>query len=978
MVILNWFAERKERILEPRFRRRDLVLSAVFLLCLGLLILAWTQGVFSARGSYPVSQGYQARMKDGYVYVLDSGHSTLTKATPEGKIVYRVSPGLYIDGFTLGEDGSVYLNASLFNGMTVVGERVLRYDAGGGGPQVLAEQDCAQGYLARHALHGAGERGGILRYAECREDGILSHAVNLGDLSGTETFIPYPAAFDAVSDAMYEGDILYVLDRNGTVTRFTADGAGEVVYNVDAAGEGARVPYRLAVSDTGAVYFTDIRSRTVQRILMNEGRSVTAAEDTDSVTADVLGPEGGETCILTAEGTVWLPGGTLTAFRSSPWPVVLLCLTLILLVYTALQALFLLARLINVLRHWKSSSLQRLMLAVLAVGAATAVFTGAILISSFRKAYTDKINEELILSSLATANGIRPEDVGAIQAARDYGGEAYRRLSLTMERCFDRSVDFNLNAYCNILRWDGEGCAYAIAYLDGSIGTYYPLGDYETAETVTVYETKKPVISKAFEDISGIYLGVKVPILDENGNCVGVVSSGTQVVLLEKLLRSMILRVLTGILFFGIIIWFLFSEVFAYVKNRELYRIRTESAAKFPGHTFRVVLVLVFAVYNLQAAFLPGYIVRQLPMDSKNAEVLGSLPYMVNIFLFGITAILCARALRHVGPGKLMILSVAASFAGNLLIFLAPGYVSILLGMALIGVGVGLLSNMMNILLTYVNDDEDRIWGLSISNAAAMAGINIGMVGGSVLAVLLGQRAVFAITAGLWVLLLFLSLRLLKLMSGALTIHREEPVAKGQGGLRALFRGKLVPYFMICIQNPYILFSAFVMYYLPIFCETRGYSETSTALMLLCYTELSVLVGEAMVAWSRRRMKDGAMYAAIGLAIAALIVFALTQDLLGMILALFLLGVSASFGKPVQQLYYIRLPQVKGFGQDRAMGIYNFTENIGESLGPVAMGWIMFRTPMFPYVAGFCAMVAMLGGGFALYARGRKKSEKEA
>ena len=46
----------------------------------------------------------------------------------------------------------------------------------------------------------------------------------------------------------------------------------------------------------------------------------------------------------------------------------------------------------------------------------------------------------------------------------------------------------------------------------------------------------------------------------------------SQVVLLQQLLRNMIIRVLTSIILFAIIIWFVISEAIAYVRNLGTYR----------------------------------------------------------------------------------------------------------------------------------------------------------------------------------------------------------------------------------------------------------------------------------------------------------------------------------------------------------------------------------------------------------------------
>ncbi len=962
---------------ERRFCKLDLILIAILIPCLVFLYLAWNGDVFSIRKSYPISQGYQARSDGGFVYVLDSGHSMLTKSLPEGDFIYRISPGLYVDGFSVGDDGCVYLNASSFGGMTVVGEQVMKID-GTGNMISLVGYNYGDKFLSKHSLHGASAKGGRLRYLQCLADRIIYHNVDLNNMVPTDVEIPYDNALDAVSDACFDGDTIYILDRNGTLFRYTADVGLVSVYNVGEAGESMCVPYRVSVSDGGEVYFTDIRSRSVQHVIIGEGRSETVVTDTDSVTVDIDGAPGQERYSLTCEGTVWLEDGReLTAFRNNSKAMALFYLAIALLVLTCIPAALLLLHIFIMFLRLKRTNIQWTMLAVVVIGVITTGLTASILINSFRSAYTEKINEELIVSSVAIANSIRAEDVLSINEAGDYGSEAYQRLSAAMKNNFDRSIDFNRNVYCNILRYDVEDRAYCIAYLDGTIGTYYPLGDYETAETIEVYGTKKPVISDEFEDISGIYLGVKVPIFNDDGGCCGVVSSGTQVILLKQLLKSMILQVLTSILLFAVMLWFVASEAIAYVRNLDVYRTGlTTRPTTFPGHSFRILLVLVFAAYNLQAAFLPSYIVHQLPEGTENAALLGSLPYTVNIFLVGLTAIFCTRLVRGMGLVKTLVLSLVLAFAGNILIFLIPGYPMMLAGMSLIGVGVGLVTNMMYVVLTYVNDSHDQVWGLSIYNAAVLAGINLGMVGGSILAVWLGQRMVFAITAGLWLFILIFSFDVIRKVSGAISIPEKTMVEKAAGGLRVLFSKRVVPYFMVCIQNPYIIFSSFAMYFLPIFCDGRGYSETTTALMLLCYAEIAILVGDAMVEKSRRFLGNGAMYAAIAIDIVGMIVYALMQNLAGMLIALLLLGLSASFGKPVQQKYFIDLPQVKRYGEDRAMGIYNFSENIGESAGPIIMAWLMFRTPLFSSVAGFCGIVAALSAVHCIVLRGGKKNRQ--
>ncbi len=965
---MNWFDRFRAFLFSHRFGRRDAILIAVLLPCLTLLCVLWRTGAFDARLDYAVSQGYQARYQDGYVYLLDSGHSTLTKAAPDGRIVYRLTPGVYIDGFRLGEDGSVVLNGSSFSGMVVVGERILRIDPYGRRQSTLAAFDYGEQFISKHALHGVTERGGVVHYVRCGGDELTVNRIELSDGGQSSASYAYPNAFNAVSDAAFDGERLYVLDRSGVLNRLEPDGSWKTVYDAGASGESGRVPYRLETGPDGAVYFTDVRSRTVQRVLPDGGGSETVIDGTDSVTAGVSQNGNGPEFALTAGDTLWFPGGELTTLRSPAGAMLLPVLAWLLAALCCPLGLVLLLRLLAVLLRRQRSALQQTTLATVCVGMVAVLVTGSILLGSFMDAYEEKINEELLLSAYSTAHQLRVDDVLGVNAAADYNSEAYRRICAAMDGVFDRSVPFNRNAYCNILRHDESG-AYCIAYLDGTIGTYYPLDDFETEQVVEVYSTGAPVVSDAIVDVSGIYFGVKVPITDEARQCVGVVSVGTQVSVLRTLLRDMVMRVLTSVLILAILIWIIASEMIAYARNLNLRRQEMkERSDVLPAHTLRVLLVLIFAAYNLEAAFLPAYIVQQLD-ERANAELLGSLPYTVNIFIIGVTALFCAGLVRRAGVRRILFLSFVSAGVGNLLIFSVEGYPSVLAGMALIGVGVGLATNAIYAMLTYVRNAADQVWGLSVYNAAVMAGINLGMAGGSVLAVLLGRRAVFGICAGLWLLILLLSGRIVRQLSGTLSIPGGRTTDTMHGGFRTLFGNRIVPAFVLCIQNPYILFSSFAMYFVPIFCAERGYSETTVSLLLLCYAQISIFAGDSLTGIMQRRLGAGAMYTALGLNIAALLAFGATRSLAGLLAALLLLGLSASYGKPVQQKYFMNLPQVKAYGEDRAMGVYNFTENIGESAGPVVMAWVLSRTPVFPAVAGFCGIVALLGAFHAVSAR---------
>jgi predicted MFS family arabinose efflux permease len=237
------------------------------------------------------------------------------------------------------------------------------------------------------------------------------------------------------------------------------------------------------------------------------------------------------------------------------------------------------------------------------------------------------------------------------------------------------------------------------------------------------------------------------------------------------------------------------------------------------------------------------------------------------------------------------------------------------------------------------------------------------MMFGSFLAVMVSQRFVFLIVATTWLIMLVLTVVMMRQMEELIEVPDEQDVQEEKAGIstwRFVFN-KTILSFIVLIQNPYIVFGSFIFYYVPIFCDKKGYSETICSILIMLYSEVAVLGTDKLTEWFSRVFRKYSMYIAIAMNIVALVVFAFLQNMVGMIIALLIMGISAAYGKPIQQNYFLELKQVKSYGEDKSIGIYNFSENIGESLGPVVFGRLM-EAARLAYSAGvFCAVIAGMG-----------------
>lgn len=157
-----------------------------------------------------------------------------------------------------------------------------------------------------------------------------------------------------------------------------------------------------------------------------------------------------------------------------------------------------------------------------------------------------------------------------------------------------------------------------------------------------------------------------------------------------------------------------------------------------------------------------------------------------------------------------------------------------------------------------------------------------------------------------------------------------------------------------------------------------GYVEVIASLMIMLYSEVAVVMGDFLTKNISGSFGNYGMYVAYITNIAALMLFAFTQNTVGVVLALLLMGTAAAYGKTLQQTWFLKLKQTRQFGEDKAMGIYNFSENIGESLDPVVFSGLMSCNPLFNAISVFCTTVFAAGcGHFLLNRKELKNSNKQ-
>ena len=931
---MSFIKSLKEYITLRRFTRRDAVLIIITALLFAFCFMFRMPLSEATSSTTILDLTYQTeQMADGGFVATDSGHSRLIGFDENGKIRFSVEnistengDFSYIDDIYADESG-IYVSESVWDEMSVSTEAVIHLDNDGKYIETVYLSDHSDLERGKRSIYGITRIDGNVCFAECRENEII-----VGDLS-----IPYENAVNAVSDVFFSDDHTFVLDKSGIITKYNnGETTGEVVYSYQN-DDGYVVPYKLAMYDDD-LYFTDIVDNEV-RLVNEETRSGSFATDScGSVTAGFTANGG---FILSAEDGIHVIEGDeefIFSELSKGMPeMIFQILWIICAVVCVVLLIMVCLRVIRFITLIRLTRIQRVSGVVIVAVAIVSVIICTILTNSFADEYGDKIREQVEVSAYTVAAQIDGDDITDIEENGGFGGESYNRLCDIMERSFPMDVAFCRQVYCNILKIPADGSAgYAVAYLDQSVGAYYPLNEDEQNDLVTLKNTGEAVWNQNVEDISGTYIAVKVPVTDSTGEICGAVAVGIESYVISDTISEMMQSVILSVLVMLMLVWIVSVEIIMYVGNYNDYHAESLKTTKaMPWHVLRILVFLIFAAYNMTASFLPAYLLRQAEIfDGAFASFAGALPITINLFLIGVMSLFCNRLIKRFGFKRLLIISAMCSLLGNLVIFMFPHYYTAFAGLVLDGIGVGLSTNAVYILISCISDTPNRTRGLSIYNSAYLSGINFGMITGSLLAVMAGRQNVFIVVCISWAILALISGVLLKKIDGLLGSLSDETDDSGSIPTRRYVSDKKVLGFMVLIQNPYIIFSSFVFYYVPLFCDAHGYGESLCTLFIMIYSQTAILLSNALTNRASKRFGAGSMYIALILNIAAMVIYALTPTIGGMILALVIMGISSSFGKPVQQTYYLGLRATRAYGADRAMGIYNFSENIGESLGP--------------------------------------------
>ena len=912
---------------------------------------------FSLKKTLEYEEPYIVRDYGNLRYALDKQRARIVVVDKQTNVVKSVLPRdykdadrfYYADDFMVDEKGWVYVKEGAWDGNRISREAVLVYDENGSYKETFLDMRHSS-VTNKHKVMLLSVQNGKIICAQKNKNSVSITRFDIQSGEKTKEEYPFENAFDFVSDMS--------LDASGKI--FLLDKAGRFYYLAKSKG------FVLVYTSARDEYFNWIEPSGDEKLLCAElySDSVYELDLQNGQKRLVLDNSGSVTVTPVPFSSLEAPAKNAGMIRAQAAILVFLALAVLcaLLFFGALVFMFFRSN-VKVIRR---ISVYVTVVIFIVAGTITYKLTG-----EFSKVMRAQILAQMENLAYSVANTIRPIDLDSIQCAADFASPEYRDMIKSMRSIIDPTLDINKNVYCDIFKYDEGRGAYACAYLDQAIGTYFPLTQGEAEEIKQIYETSRSVRSSK-DDTSASYTYVSVPVVNDFGRVCGVVSVMTENFMLTDQISDMKKSVLLGIVVTLIFVWLAMGEALSYILSKSQAQMeneqkiaRGEAAQKtFPHYYIRVMVFALFAAYNMTTTFLPMVIAKGAleSLGDKGGTLAAALPISVNLFIIGLMALFCEGLIRRAGCKKIVLVGASLSAISNLIVFALPAnYASLFFALVIDGIGVGLTTNSLYLMVSQIPDAKNRTSGYTAYNAAQVSGINFGMLCGAALASSVGRRLTFPLVSAMWLVtaLVFLGFwKSLGLSSGKGSVHSVDN-KKDFRHVISFLRHRRVWSFIILIQTPFALMGSFVYYYLPLYSDANGLSEVVVATLMMLYSIFAIYLGNGLTKWVINKTGPLSPYASIALSAAAVLVYALTGAFAGLLAAIFILGLANGFGRSVQQAQFSMLEECEEYGVPNAMGIFNFTDFIGQSFGPAVMG-IVFLSRSVALSTGVFALVLAL------------------
>ncbi len=883
----------------------------------------------------------------GDYLIVDQAGTRLLKVSADGVLQWKkdASDGWFSDiRQVFSSQGKIYIHdVRIEEGIRISEESVLECDEEGNLVQSLAHYMYTERTLQPHIVGLSPTKDGISYIYKTPEE------IRLITPGTGERSFSFENAGTMLHRAVYddETDVVYLCTYDGRILRYGGSEEEEVLYSSRDRKE-QTIPWDISFFD-GKLYVSDIGQRCILSIDTNTGTISDITEDLDFYDREIVYNISAVNSLTTSSDyTVrhYLGDSRFEYFDSCKKglnhlvpailsKIALTVVALLLLNYLLLAAMFIIKN---------GNAYMKMIVGAISGAMLLSVLILAVVIPEFRTRMTDAFFSRAELASATVRNQLPKEEFQSLDRAEDFMGPEYLSVRKVVTSVFFNESDSMKDLYCSMYKYlDGE---IVLSYgLEDNTGAIYPYDwEYEGSNEEMVLTTGEGITYQS-STAEGEYLFTYDPIFDENGVAIGIIEVGTDVASFNRELKHLVWDALINTFAVTVVVMLMVVEGIYFVKGTTEYDKKEKTfgagnVKEIPPEVLRMVSFLVFFLTNLPTAFLPLYAMNVAENDSGLSfapEIMAALPLSAEVITGAVFSVVGVAIVKKMGEKRSMLI-FSLMFIAGFALKIIPNIWMLILGNAVQGVGWGVILLVVNMRITDLPDEQKDL-GFSQYNIAELNGINCGVVFGGFLVNWMNYRMVFVVSTILSVSMFFITSKYLS--------HPGKGEEEGEtsGGFRETIRFCLnirVIAVLLLIVTPTTICYYFLNYLYPIVGSEYGLSETYIGYSYLVNGIFVMAFGGVLTNFfsKEKRKTVGVVTASLIYAVAFVIVVYL-QNIPALFIALALLGISDSFGLPLQSGYYTDLKAVEKFGVGPALGVYNLVVNVAQAIGPFVFSYVI-------------------------------------
>jgi predicted MFS family arabinose efflux permease len=956
------------------------------------------------------------------------------------ELIYRVDTGANFSSaqfVDIDEENNLYIYDAQFGGVKEQNtERVVKYSPKGKflGEIYLYQYSNEDFLLSKGKIGGIAVSDGFLYIARLEHEGFYLEWTSTNQKTETQQlfFYPYPNALRelAYCGINIEKERVVFTTKSGIILRYSFSG----ILMATILSRDDSFPYMTVQDERDDFIYTDIINNVIAKTDNLSRETSDVFSPSNGCYYYIVYKNGTIYASSNEENILVMQNGEAKTIDSYTYSRNGVAFRIVLFIFCILDAgafLMFLIPIVCALRKKKLGGKLKFILLATFCAILGASIASVLIVNEMNKQYYENLGSSLENMLKIIANSIDLKVIQSIDSPAQFDDADFKGLVENVKNMF-MLLEFEGKQIYFTIWVERNGEIYSMFDLDYAFGTFYPYGEYEGSFLQENYESGQ-FVYEVVHTSSGTWLGNSGAVYDANGKPIAALEIGYSLQSIEKEQRNMVIQlaliVISAVVAF-LLIMIEFILIFnaykqnkneimresqapvvnpsllksivsiltgAYNRNKNAnrpvkiqprlhkailyYLAKTYNTARsFHPELLRAAIFFMYLAASFDKAILPIY-AEQLytPLFSLPKEVVVTLPFTLQVMGAVLALLVAPSILEKVGTKRIVFISSILFLIGNTLCFVAGNILFLSIGYGFAGFSVSTFAMVLNTVIGAQKTESDVNKGFAHFNASYLAGVNVGVIFGSIIAQFLPYRSVFLFASIFSVVLLVIVAFSIR---SKLTnyLYDIDSMKKERVERFALLKFTFKPgvlCVLLCLLLPYVASQSFTDYFMPFFGVENGIVESNIGQLMLLSGLFAVLFGTSLCEYvSKKFSMKTIITASLLLDAAGIFLFSLQPSVPMLIITIIILAVANIFALTNIQTYYASLYQNNAVSSIRAQSVYSSIENISLAIGPIVFSYILaydisLGMKIFAVVMTGCVFLFAITSGFS--SRGRNK-----